>query len=436
MFQRKIIESMGQCIGRMPDYSKNDGFMFITQHINSQPYNYSDLANQAASNSAQQINTKQEQLNSELRAKYFECLYEISTKYKPTQLFSAFTSVVFLESILRFTLAPDWASRRKVNEIFLRLFDKYQITENIKALNPTIFNEGLASSIYATKKESISGSNLSIHKVVNQQPSRFKTTRNKTFLSQLNLNDMKINPSREDVIFMRKYGRTLLAHINESLFLLNNRRENYESLYLTICLFLIGLFNENEFLVDLVRFGFHVQDLALLNHDHQPFKFNAQCQIHKFICAYFLVLSKLSGSEQFYDYVSEISDMRKKKSLFHYVYPEYILLDSTAPMQRVDSERAPLNEIEAEFRKELNSSAKEYSDFVQRLKQREIDEDNLAGSKKNLSASQKSLRVDLKKVIYFNFYFSYINIESRSLKPNKFQKTTILSEILKFYFLY
>ena len=91
---------------------------------------------------------------------------------------------------------------------------------------------------------------------------------------------------------MRKHGAAFLAHLNESLFLANNRRENYESLYLTTAYFLIGLFGEKEFLVDLIRFGFHMQELALLNQEQVVFTFAAQCNVHKFIGAYFLLLSK------------------------------------------------------------------------------------------------------------------------------------------------
>lgn len=117
---------------------------------------------------------------------------------------------------------------------------------------------------------------------------------------------------------MRKNGRAFLAHLNESLFLMNNRRENFESIYVTAGLFLIGLFNEKEFLGDLIRFGFHVQELALLNHDDPQFSFSSQCSVHKFVCAYFLLLSKSSGFDEFYKYTSAMCDLRRRKELFKY----------------------------------------------------------------------------------------------------------------------
>lgn len=153
-------------------------------------------------------------------------------------------------------------------------------------------------------------------------------TRNQTYLSQLELNARAssspsssgaLSASREDIHFMRKNGRAFLAHLNECLFLTNNRRENFESIYLTTALFLIGIFSEKEFLGDLIRFGFHVQELALLNHDDPQFSFAAQCSVHKFVAAYFLLLSKSSGFEEFAKYSSAMCDLRRRKELFKYV---------------------------------------------------------------------------------------------------------------------
>ncbi len=124
-----------------------------------------------------------------------------------------------------------------------------------------------------------------------------------------------------------------------------------------------------EFLIDLIRFGFHIQELALLNYDQSQFSFQSQCQVHKFICAYFLLVSKSSGIKELYNLCSEICDMRRRKDLYRFVYPEYVLLD-TVPVnnQSIDG-------IESDFKRELNQSGKEYSSTI----------------KKNLSASRTSL---------------------------------------------
>ncbi len=196
--------------------------------------------------------------------------------------------------------------------------------------------------------------------------------------------------SKEDVQFMRKYGRIFLAHLNENLFLGNNRRENYESIFMTTCLFLIGLYNENEFLVDLVRFGFHVQELALLNYEQTSnFSFNSHCNVHKFVCAFFLLLSKSSQIGPLYDYCSEVCDIRRKKSFFHYIYPEYMLLDTaTNGDSGIQSARASLSECETEFKRELKSSAKEYSAAIKQYEEQ---------LKKNEANDQTSAEVNNKK---------------------------------------
>ena len=195
-----------------------------------------------------------------------------------------------------------------------------------------------------------------------------KVTRNQTYLSQLELNESNLSTSKEDMHFMRKYGTIFLAHLNENLFLANNRRENYESIYLTAGLFLIGLFNEKEFLIDLVRFGFHVQELALLNQEHAAFTFMSQCSVHKFVAAYFLLLGKISGLDELQEYCSEICSVRRRKDLFKFVYPEYILLETAASQltdSGIHSASPSLTEIETEFKRELTASAKEYAESIQ-----------------------------------------------------------------------
>lgn len=134
--QKEIIKSMGQFTSNLPDYAKNDVFMFIARQINSQPFNYTDLT---PNQSNEQMNAK-DQLNAQLRSKYFECLHEICAQYKPSQLFSAFTSGQFLDDILRLTLVNDWASRRKAHEILHQLLDKYQMLEKIRSIKPSMFS--------------------------------------------------------------------------------------------------------------------------------------------------------------------------------------------------------------------------------------------------------------------------------------------------------
>jgi hypothetical protein len=379
--QREIIAAMGKFTSHLPDYAKNDVIMFIARQINSQQFTYLDL-------NKVDLNTPSNK--DQQRVKYFECLHEICTKYKPTQQFSAFTSGQFLEDILRLTLVSDWASRRKAHEILHLLLDKYQFLTKIKILKPNLFTFVLSKSSSSMSK---SPSNTSIVRIkdntqINKSEStnsnffnkystsnnsigdtkkvNLKVTRNQTYLSQLELNESKLSTSKEDMAFMRKYGGVFLAHLNENIFLANNRRENYESIYLTTGLFLIGLFNEKEFLIDFVRFGFHVQELALLNHEQSSFSFASQCSVHKFVAAYFLLLSKTSGIVELQRYCSEICDMRRKRDLFKFVYPEYILLDSALLSDSGNNSTSQsLSEVETEFKRDLNASAKEYATSIQ-----------------------------------------------------------------------
>lgn len=381
--QREIIAAMGQFTSHLPDYSKNDVIMLIARQINSQQVSYVDLA-KANNESSNQSGSVKDQLNCQLRSKYFECLIEICMKYKPTQLFSAFSGSQFLEDILKLTLVNDWSSRRKAHEILHQLLDKYQIISKIRQLKPNLFLLDSHSNVVTIKsdlKKSVSsipkanesrtnlkGSTSSLTTSATKQPAT-TTSKSQTYLGELNLSEKgrHLIP-KEDIHFMRRYGRTFMAYLNESLFLVNNRRENFESIYLTTCLFLIGLYQENEFLVDLVKFGFHIQELALLNHEQQGFSVATQCQIHKFLCAYFLLVSKSSGLDALDKYANEIGEMRKKKSLFRFVYPEYILVDqfsssSSDPVESSSSNQS-FTEMETEFKKELTSAAKNYFELV------------------------------------------------------------------------
>jgi hypothetical protein len=413
--QAKIIEAMGQFTVNLPDYSKNEVVMLIANQITSQHFNYTDLTsiNSVGNNSSAAHQNAKDLLNTQLRAKYFECLHEICAKYRPQQLFSAFTSISFLEDILRLTLVADWASSRKAHEIIQLLLDKYQTMSKIKKLKPSIFNDFLAKTITTINnklnkssnsnlyhKNVPNASNTSLHKVINEaQESQSsvkssltslpKQTRNQSFLSQLDLSDSKFMISREDIQFMRKYGRILLGHLNESLFLLNNRRENFESIYITTTLIVIGLFNENEFLIELIRFGFHVQELALLNYEHSTFSFNLQCNVHKFVCAYFLLLAKSSGIEAMYDYCSLICEKRKTKGLYHYIYPEYVLMETpTMTDSGIHSTRTSMTELEVEFKRDLQQSAKEYYNLVDEHQKNKNEREDIviAKEKENQSA--------------------------------------------------
>ena len=427
--QREIINAISEFTSHLPDYSKNEVIMFITRFINSQQFSYLDLAmpkSASSENPSSMLSSQlsaRDQLNAKLRPKYFECLHEICAKYKPTQLFGAFTSGQFFEDILRLTLVSDWASRLRAHDILHQLLDKYQILNRIKQLKPNLFYDSIraalvassgaggemntstsSNSFYKSPKDNANSSSLSLNKVSSSSyasPKRsdssrtnLKMTRNQTYLSQLGLNENKFAASREDVQFMRKYGRTFLAYLNENLFLVNNRRESFENVFLTTGLFLIGLFSEKEFLVDLVRFGFHVQELALLNFEQPAFSFALQCNIHKFVCAYFLLLSKTHGLGELFKYCSEICDARRKKDLFRYVYPEYILLDTMLPNDSgLSSASASLTEIENEFKRELSASAKEYANTIRNQKQSSSsgkDREKLNSSQANLDAERNN----------------------------------------------
>jgi hypothetical protein len=65
--------------------------------------------------------------------------------------------------------------------------------------------------------------------------------------------------------------------------------------------------------------------------------------------------------------------VRRKRNLYHYVYPEYVLLNSeilrSGSGASLGQERLSLTEIEAEFKRELGHSSREYTRLVQKFEQ-------------------------------------------------------------------
>jgi hypothetical protein len=416
--QHEIIAAMSSFTFHLPDFSKNDIVTLIARQINSQQFNYIDLAaiqNNKTSSNTQMVNM--EQLNAQIRAKYFECLHEICLNYRPSQTFGAFTTITFLEDILRLTLVADWKSRCRAHEILHHLLDKHQILAKIKKLKPTLFNE---------------------KKIDSKDSKPIIKTRNQTILSQLNLRNeivddsqptssliggLRLITSREDVHFMRKHGTFFMAHITENLFLVNNQPSNFHSIYLTAALAIIGLFNEHEFLVELIRFAFHVQELALLNHAQKVFTFEAACMIHKFVCAIFLLLSKSSGIAGLYQYCSDMCDLRKQSHLYPFLYPEYIELNSSlyshpsnANLDNLDrisvsssksSSRLNIKDkMKEDFRRQLSDAARDYSESI--LKPNEDDNGSEETVQNKDTISNRSSH--LKNVKTFLFFIKSYNI--------------------------
>ena len=360
--QKEIISAMRQFAENMPDYAKNDILVFFARQINTQQFSCFDQ-----NSSVQQTQDKNELelLNGRKRAKYYECLYEICTKYRPVQLFGAFGSQQFLDDSLKLILVSDYASRKKANEILQLLIDKYKMLDRIQLLKPIVYKVPL---LVKASTLSLSESNASLN---NNRLANGRLSRNQTFLSQISLDDKtKFWSSRDDTMFMRKYGRAILSHFTEYLFIGNNRRDNYESAFITMYLLVIGFLNDSEFLIDFIRFGFYLQELALLNHDSATFTFSLQCSVHKFICAYFLLVCKASQMVDLYQYASEICDMRRRKDLYKFVYPEYLLVEWAGGDSGIQSQASSFSEIETELRKEMTESAKEYRAYVDRLSRR------------------------------------------------------------------
>lgn len=387
-FQNEILNAMKNFTSQLPDYAKNDVITFIARQINSHQYTYTDIQKDAHQQDKRNLNI---QLNEQMRNKYLDALFEICTKYRPTQVFGAFTSVPFLEDILRLTIIYDSQSRKKSNEILHYLLDKYDLLSKIKKYQKNFIQTANRQSVASVSGESK------------------LTSTNVNNLSLLDILDYNLKPSKEDIHFMRKHGRLFLSHINESLFIKTNLLQNYEYIFITIALFLIGS-NDKEFLIDLVAFGLHIQYLTFINYTELTFKL--KCDINAFLTAYFDLITKLNTTlPMLNQYLNKILIIRKTPHYSKYLYPNYVYptaTTSTIPadfnalkqtlslsaksLNQLNTETANDSEFNAEFddisQEFINLNRKKQED-KEKEQQNESDEDNNNGD--NEKSSEKTV---------------------------------------------
>ena len=366
-FQNEILEAMKDFTSQLPDYAKNDVIMFITRQINSHQFTYNELQQPPQSSNSSQL------LSDQMRNKYLDALYEICTKYKSIQVFSAFNSTSFLEDILRLTIMFDSKSRCKSNEILQFLLDKYNFLTRIKR--------------FAKKS------------TTNLDNSQLSTSSSAVSNSVLDLLDYDLKPIKEDIMFMRKHGRLFLSHLNESLFIKSNLKDNYQSVFTTILLFLIGI-NDKEFLIDLVAFGLHIQYLTFVN--YKEISFSIKCEIMSFLTAYFDLITKLNTTNvsSLNQYISTIISIRRSKFYSKYLIPSYIygqIIPSKIPSNHLSMSQSSLNRLneslsnENDFNKEFNDISQNFIDSSLKSHQEHEDrslEDEMI--KRNASSSSIS----------------------------------------------
>lgn len=364
-FQNEILETMKNFTSQLPDYAKNDVIMFITRQINSHQFTYNELQEEQIK---QKSNGKDQMLNDQMRNKYLDALYEICTKYKSMQVFGAFNSTSFLEDILRLTIMFDPKSRCKSNEILQYLLDKYNFLTRIKRFG---------------KKST-----------TNLDNSQLSSTSTIIANSVLDLLDYDLKPIKEDIMFMRKHGRLFLSHLNESLFIKTNLKDNYQAIFTTLLLFLIGI-NDKEFLIDLVAFGLHIQYLTFAN--YKEINLNAKCEIMSFLTAYFDLITKLNTNIQSLNqYINRIISIRRTKLYSKYLIPNYIygeIVPNNIISTNISLSNNSLNKLnesllnENDFNKEINDISQ---NFIDSNMNKQKSEENINESKHNASSSSSS----------------------------------------------
>jgi hypothetical protein len=404
-FQNEILATMVEFTSQLPDYAKNDVITFITRQMTSHQYTYNELQQQQQEQQQQdrRVANLKEQLNEQMRGKYLDALYEICSNYKPMQVFGAFTNVVFLEDILRLTLMFDPASRRKSCEILHYLLDKHSVLNRIKQ-----FQKRIGGGI------------------------------------MFDLFDYDLKPSKEDIHFMKKNGKLFLSHLNESLFIRSNSKQNFENIFITMLLFLMGI-NDKEFLIDLIAFGLHIQYLTLVN--YKELSFSLKCEIMSFLTAYFDLIARLNvnfnGLNQ---YINKIIGIRKSQYYYKYLMASYVYQMAGGNKSASLNSLNKLNETsnENDFNSEFDDIAKEYIDLNKDLQEKQQmqdknDDENTSLSSKNTTESvndDESVKSKIKMKSKTSWLFDkqvIIELLLKSGKSNFYSKGGTLSTFFFFF---
>ncbi|XP_077869878.1 protein EFR3 homolog B-like [Saccoglossus kowalevskii] len=271
MFEEAIINTMGTFAAILPDYQKIEIMMFIMGKIPLPTrYEHSDATYPMPS-----VNGEGDLL---LQNMLLKSLFEVGTKYTTVSMSTTF-SISFLEPLLAISVAPDPGVRLLVQRIFHTLIDRH---DNYHKLNVNNLSKDI---------------------------------------SELELRVEKC--SRQDILFMKRYGAQIYWHMYENMNQSDNRLDNYEALYCTLALLCIE-FGGDEILMELVRLTLALQELACKTDGKlSPIH---QCVIHAVVSSYLNLISQLTAIPAFCQHIHQVIEERKQHAA--YLLPEFIFSDT------------------------------------------------------------------------------------------------------------
>lgn len=196
-----------------------------------------------------------------LQSILLKSLLKVGTKYQTIHLNTTFP-VSFLEPLLRMSLAPDPEMRLLVQKILHTLMDRHG---NLEKLHKPVLN-----------------------------------------IFDLDLNIEK--SSRQDLIFINKYGPIIYDALYTSLQMDTNTPENIEAVYTTLALLCVELAN-TETLIDLLQLILGIQNMALAS---TSLSSGQKINLHVLVISLLILIPEVINHQLLSDYANRLVEARKE----------------------------------------------------------------------------------------------------------------------------
>lgn len=276
--QNAIIQTIGFFGGNLPDYQRAEVMMFIMGKV---PV-YGTPCHSLDTDKIGPQGTKR------IQTMLLSSLIMVTSGFK-CKTMSAGLPAAFLEPLCSISLMEDSELRQLVLEILHNIIDRHDNRAKLRGIR--IIPNVAALKI---KREKI---------------------------------------SKQDVIFMKKYGQQLYRHIYLGCKEEDNMQKNFELLFTALALLTIELANE-DVVIDLIRLSLALQDMALDNEENMPMFI--RCGIMALIAAYLNFLSQMIANPAFCQHVSKVIELRNMDA--PYLLPEHVFREKCVLPVALDRE--------------------------------------------------------------------------------------------------
>lgn len=172
-----------------------------------------------------------------------------------------------------------------------------------------------------------------LHNIIDRHDNRAKLRGIRIIPNVAALKIKREKISKQDVAFMKKHGQQLYRHIFLGCKEEDNNHKNFELLFTTLAVLTIELANE-EVVIDLIRLGLALQEMALANEENLPM--STRCGIMALVAAYLNFLSQMIANSALCQHVSKVIELRTLDA--PYLLPDHIFRDKCPLPENLDKE--------------------------------------------------------------------------------------------------